>query len=436
MANEVANPNTAARAEKLMASVIDIVNSSLPSNITREKFRDTFLTAAKKEPKILTADAKSVQLALIASASSGLLPDGKMAAMVPFKSEIQFIIMVMGYIHLFKKFGGVHSMAVNVIYEKDEFEYIEGDDTVLRHKPNVLIDPSERGGMVGVYAIFKDSEGRVMHREVMGKAAVMKAKAVSKMSGGPWKDFEEEMWRKTVVRRAAKYLPLTQEAIDILDREDRATIDFDLPARQINQDYNPLTIAAGVQNDEADEDGVVYEQQAQISNDDPPFEQDQQEEEHEEALDTDNIVDGTAETVEQKPVEKPVEKAVEKPVEKQAEIKEKPAATTRATERQLDDAWNRGVDAKQDGQPRDVPDDITHPDLIKTFQSAWDKAEVKKKPQAEGKAAPQATDVTRDARAKALDGAERQAPSDLSEEDAAEWLKAYDQQVKDAEANG
>lgn len=44
----------------------------------------------------------------------------------------------------------------------------------------------------------------------------------SKGAYGPWKDHEDEMQRKTVVRRIAKYLPLTPELADAFALEDEA----------------------------------------------------------------------------------------------------------------------------------------------------------------------------------------------------------------------
>lgn len=453
MANAVqtteASNSTKVRAEKILQSVSDIIGTALPSTISRDKFRDTFLTAAKKEPKIFQADAGSVQLALIASANAGLLPDGKMAALVPFKNtksnklEVQFIIMVMGYIHLFKKHGGVHSMAVNVVYENDEFEYIEGDETILRHRPSAFLDDDERGAMIGVYGIFKDAEGRVMHREVMGRKAVMKAKNVSKMKdSGPWQNFEEEMWRKTLVRRASKYLPLTEEAQRILDAEDQATVDFTLsgPSRQINDGYNPLIDAAGVQqqNDVADEDGVVDHMEDHQRGEDQDEDQGEDQDEEngdsveDETVDTDNIVDET-EQQDQTKVESEDQTKVETKAETKVEL-------AKPSNRELDEAWDAGLDAKEKGKPREVPAAITHPVLQKTWLQAWDKGEVKP---AKEKAAPKNpkapapdADVVRDAKAKALDGADRQAPDNLDEHQKQFWLDAYDAQVKEVEDHG
>jgi hypothetical protein len=50
----------------------------------------------------------------------------------------------------------------------------------------------------------------------------IKGSTQSKGKWGPWKDHYEEMARKTVVRRIAKYLPLTPELADAFALEDEA----------------------------------------------------------------------------------------------------------------------------------------------------------------------------------------------------------------------
>jgi len=435
------------RAESVLQGIREIVTTALPSTISRDAFRDVFLTVALKEPKIFAANRESLQQALIASARAGLMPDGKMAALVPFmnnkskkdnKLEVQFIVMVMGYIHLFKKHGGVHSMAVNVVYSNDEFEYVEGDNTILRHRPMAFAEPEERGDMVGVYGIFKDAEGRVMHREVMGRGAVMKAKAVSKMSGsGPWQQFEEEMWRKTLVRRAAKYLPLTAEAQKILDAEDSATIDFDLPTQNVrHQGYSPIGDAAnGViehqQREEAqhDENGVFEEDVDQnTDNGDEPWNATEDE------VDDDPLADGTVIDPNQSETQSEVEKP--KADEKARPVGDKP------TDKQLDDAWNLGLDAGEGGLPREVPSDMLE-SCHATFLKGWDKGQearekaAAKAAEKEGKKADDTVARTvENAKKHALAGKEREVPKAVPAAMHQTWLDAYDAQVKDAELHG
>ena len=59
----------------------------------------------------------------------------------------------------------------------------------------------------------------------MRKDQIEKIRDNSRSGGsGPWKSHTEEMWRKTVIRRICKYLPLTAEAKTVLEHDTSADI--------------------------------------------------------------------------------------------------------------------------------------------------------------------------------------------------------------------
>ena len=59
----------------------------------------------------------------------------------------------------------------------------------------------------------------------MRKDQIEKIRDASRSGGsGPWKTHTEEMWRKTVIRRICKYLPLTAEAKTVLEHDTSADI--------------------------------------------------------------------------------------------------------------------------------------------------------------------------------------------------------------------
>ena len=67
----------------------------------------------------------------------------------------------------------------------------------------------DRGAKVGVYCVVKLPNGDFLTQE-MSAEDVNKVRATSKSAKSqysPWNTFEDEMWRKTVVKRASKYWP-------------------------------------------------------------------------------------------------------------------------------------------------------------------------------------------------------------------------------------
>lgn len=259
------------RAVQIISGVSEIVGNALPSGVTMDQFRDTFIMAANHNRDIFKCDLGSLQNALVASAKAGLVPDNQLGALVPFKEKrkgrngekdtwidkVQFIVMVKGYVKLFKERCGVHEMAVQVVYAKDRFKYIEGDNPLFEHEPDIFA--KDRGERVGVYAQFRDKDGNIMHREILRAVDVEAARSVSKMKdSGPWANFTDEMWKKTAIRRASKYLPMPDEVRRIIEAEDDPiTLDAQ-PARPAN--YNPLARASGLDAQPPhDNDGVIID---------------------------------------------------------------------------------------------------------------------------------------------------------------------------------
>ena len=114
--------------------------------------------------------------------------------------------------------GQVERFTVEVVYEKDEFECsfdLDGGKK-LTHKPYFNGDP---GPLRLTYAVahFRGGGEQV---EVMRKDQVEKIRRSSRNpDSGPWSQHTEEMWRKTVIRRICKYLPLSTKAREVVQHD-------------------------------------------------------------------------------------------------------------------------------------------------------------------------------------------------------------------------
>ena len=98
-----------------------------------------------------------------------------------------------------------------MVYENDEFRYSLGDDETIHHVPSLK---GMRGAPILAYAIAKTIDGGI-YREIMTAAEIEIVKNFSKAKRGPWHgQFYLEMWRKTVLRRLAKRLPMSTDLID------------------------------------------------------------------------------------------------------------------------------------------------------------------------------------------------------------------------------
>lgn len=216
----------------------DEIASMLPRHITKEKFMSSAIAAVKQTPALLTATPRSLFSAITNSAQDGLLPDGREGVVTIYKEKqknntwlevAQWNPMVFG---LRKRAREIDGIIVNaqVVHKNDLFEWDEGDDPHIEHKPARLGTP--RGEMIGAYAIFRSNVGGILHREVMDAEQINAVKSQSKSPGGTlWSKFATEAWRKTVVRRGFKSVPCSEHLQTIVQRDDDMfAFDGDPPA--------------------------------------------------------------------------------------------------------------------------------------------------------------------------------------------------------------
>lgn len=186
---------------------------ALPKHLSADRIVRVAMTSIQRTPKLLDCDPKSLIGAIIQSAQLGLEPDGVLghAYLIPYGNTVQFIPGYKGLIDLARRSGQVVSIGSHVVYSNEKFSLKFGFDETLEHEP---LPPSKRGERKGVYAVARLKDGSV-HFEWLWAEEVetVKAQSLKKMKrpSGPWIDNEDEMWRKTSIRRLAKYLPLSVE---------------------------------------------------------------------------------------------------------------------------------------------------------------------------------------------------------------------------------
>lgn len=188
----------------------------LPPQIPTERFVRTAITAIGMQPDLLRTDRRSLMGACMKAAQDGLLPDGREAALVIFKGKAQYLPMVAGLLKKARQSGQISSISAHVVYQHDQFDYELGDNERIHHKPMIT---GERGRPIAVYAIARTTDGGA-YREVMSVAQVEKVRASSRAANaGPWSTWWDEMARKTVIRRLAKYMPSSTDLDQLLQRD-------------------------------------------------------------------------------------------------------------------------------------------------------------------------------------------------------------------------
>jgi recombination protein RecT len=182
---------------------------ALPENVTPERFVRVTVTALQSTPNLAELERASVVRSLLSSAAMGLLPDGREAAIVPFKGKAQLIAMVGGLRKIAAEYGW--TIYTSVVHANDVFEYEQGLDVRFRHVP--VRPGAEPGEVIAAYAVGKHADGR-RELEVLTVAEIEKIRAVSQSAQskeGPWANWWEQMAEKSAAKRLFKQLPLSDD---------------------------------------------------------------------------------------------------------------------------------------------------------------------------------------------------------------------------------
>lgn len=174
-----------------------------------KKFMSAVVYAVQKTPKLLEVERTSLMTAFMTCAEFNMFPSSASgeAYVIPYGKEAQFQLGYQGLITLLYR-AGIQSIRSEIVREKDEFEYKNGK---VDHTIDIFKSNKDRGKAVGAYVIIK-YKGEEMVK-AMNSEDILKFKDFSKSAGSsysPWnesKDPELHMWRKTVLKQAAKLLP-------------------------------------------------------------------------------------------------------------------------------------------------------------------------------------------------------------------------------------
>lgn len=203
----------------------------MPAHCRPERMARVAITALTRTPMLAECDKASFFRCLMDLSQWGLEPDGRHAHLIPFRNntknivECQLILDYKGLVELAYRSGKVSLIHADVVREGDIFDYNLG--RIQRHTPWFLRNDADKPAKAGeIYAVFCFVEflaGGAPKTEVMSKQEIDAVRSRSKAGkSGPWQTDYAEMAKKTVFRRASKWLPLSAEVVEAFDvDEDR-----------------------------------------------------------------------------------------------------------------------------------------------------------------------------------------------------------------------
>ena len=200
----------------------------MPKHMSAERMYQLALSTYNQTPELASCTPQSVLGCLMKCTALGLEPsavDGLgRAYILPYfnsktkQKEAQLIIGYKGMLDLARRSGEISDISARAVHEGDFFEYEYGVHENIRHIPSPDYDGTQPLTHVYMVANFKDGGHYI---DVMTKKEVDAVRARSKSSKyGPWVSDYESMARKTVIRRAFPYMPVSVEVqADVISDE-------------------------------------------------------------------------------------------------------------------------------------------------------------------------------------------------------------------------
>lgn len=223
-----AAPETAIAQKQKPKTLKDYVNKmssqiavALPANLTPERFQRIVLTAISSNPKLEECTPQSFLGAMMTAAQLGIEPNTPLGRgyLIPRKAkkdnayidECTFQLGYKGLIDLAYRSGEVVTIGAHTVYANDKFRVTLGLNADIEHEPTM----GERGDPIAFYAYYKTKGGaygfEYMTVEDAREHAKKFSEAVKKGWSSPWNTNFEEMAKKTVLKKALKYAPLSTE---------------------------------------------------------------------------------------------------------------------------------------------------------------------------------------------------------------------------------
>lgn len=215
--------------QDLVKSRSDSIAAALPGTITPERFTRIVLTTIGNNPKLAECTPMSFLGAMMTAAQLGVEPNTPLGQgyLIPRKTkkgdqyinECTFQLGYKGLIDLAYRSGEVVTIGAHTVYSGDKFHVTLGLDANIEHEPAL----TDRGEPIAFYAYYKTKNGAYgfdyMSVEDAREHARKFSEAVKRGWSSPWDTNFEEMAKKTVLKKALKYAPLSTEVASKIEMD-------------------------------------------------------------------------------------------------------------------------------------------------------------------------------------------------------------------------
>ena len=245
MANEVATRKGS--FSELLTTELEQNTAALPANFNISRYVKNSIALLNGNDALKEFNRKygneQIRLGLLTAAYSGLDASRGECYLIPYASQINFVASWKGMMQYAKRNNKMlHHFKVGIIHEGDVFEYgSKNGDDFYDHK---ITSVGGNKRIVGAYANCTYSDGH-NQLEVMSIEELEAARSQSKAKNGTaWAKFQEEMFKKVVMRRLCKRI-LTDENDDFDRTEDELILSNGIDIETDTKELSKREIAAG-----------------------------------------------------------------------------------------------------------------------------------------------------------------------------------------------
>ena len=222
----IPNPNQPKDLQSLFFQARTQIVTYLPRHLDADKMIYVALETVRADSFLRQCEPLSIVQSVLEASQLGLMLGNKLghAYLVPRRDKkannilkCQLLIGYRGFIALAHRTGKVSSIYPAIVHHGDQFSLKLGTGRQLVHVP--VLDQAKRGEWIGAYAVVEFRDGRTDF-EWMTRQEIEKVKQCSESAGeawSPWRRFEDEMIKKSPIRRMAKRLCLSSEDITLIE---------------------------------------------------------------------------------------------------------------------------------------------------------------------------------------------------------------------------
>lgn len=201
-----------------VAKLVQQYGRTIVSSARAAEFATHVSIMAQQNPKIRECSPVSVLKGMMACMRLDMLPNTpeQYVALIPYGAELQFQIMYRGLTQLAYNSGIVNKIDAQLVFPEDDWSIEEGTERKLVHKwtaESLIRDRTKASEALFCYATAVMNTGeRAFQIMTQSEITQIKEQAVKATgSDTPWKKWEAEQYKKTVVKRFAKLLPKSAE---------------------------------------------------------------------------------------------------------------------------------------------------------------------------------------------------------------------------------